>query len=134
MFGLHCFTRGLPRGAQQPNPALLYADSREKREFDFQRYELSKRLPAIVETLPRRKCFHTERGNFFCIDLVDDQGKHIEYDIFFAASRSSKGGLNLFVQSAYVRDTSNRPHKKPIGFFVILFNTLNNRPIKPPPK
>jgi hypothetical protein len=137
MFGLHCFTRGFPRGAQQPHPALLYADSREEREFDFQRYELSKRLPAIVESLPRRKCFHTGKGNFFSIDVVDDQGKHFEYDIFFAASRSSRGGLNLFVQSAYVRDplhASSRPHKKPIAFFVILFNTLHDRPIKPPPK
>jgi hypothetical protein len=137
MFGLHCFTRGPRAGAQQVDPILLYADSREKREFDFQRYELSKRLPAIVESLPRRKCFHTGKGNFFSIDIIDDQGRHFEYDVFFAVSRSSRGGLNLFVQSAYVRDdlhASSRPHKKPIGFFVILFNTLHDRPIDLPPK
>lgn len=98
---------------------------------------LSKRLPVIIEELPCRKCFHTGKGNFFSIDMIDDQGRRIEYDIFFAASRSLKGGLNLFVQSAYVRDAlhaSSRPHQKPIGFLVILFNTLNNRPIKLPPK
>jgi hypothetical protein len=40
-----------------------------------------------------------------------------------------------FIQSAYLRDAnyaSNRPERKPIGFFVILFNTLNNKPIKTP--
>lgn len=137
IFSLHCFTRGLQGGPQQCDPTLLYADSREQREFDLQRYELSKRLPAIIESLPRRKCFHTGKGNFFSIEVIDDQGRRVEYDIFFAASRSSQGGLNLFVQSAYVRDArhaSSRPHQKPIGFFVILFNTLNNRPIMPPPK
>lgn len=137
IFGLHCFTHGFPKGGLPSDLALLYADSREQREFDFQRYELSKRLPVIIEELPCRKCFHTGKGNFFSIDMIDDQGRRIEYDIFFAASRSLKGGLNLFVQSAYVRDAlhaSSRPHQKPIGFLVILFNTLNNRPIKLPPK
>jgi len=134
-FGLHCFTHGIPSG-QEPDPALLYGDSREQREFDFKRYELSKRLPEIAETLPSRKCFHTEKGNFFCVEMVDEQGSRVEYDIFFEASKSSKACLNLFVQSAYVRDVlhaANRPRRKPIRFFVILFNTLNRRPIKPPP-
>lgn len=134
-FGLHCFTRGIS-SEREPDPSLLYSDSREQREFDLQRYELSKRLPEIIETLPHRKCFHTERGSFFCVEMVDDQGRRVEYDIFFEASKSSKAGLNLFVQSAYVRDvlhTANRPRRKPIRFFVILFNTLSCRPIKPPP-
>jgi len=51
-----------------------------------------------------------------------------------AAGRAAKKGVvNLYVQSAYVRDAehaSNRPKKKPISFFVILFNTLHNKPIK----
>jgi hypothetical protein len=134
-FGLHCFTRSIS-SEQEPAPPLLYGDSREQREFDFKRYELSKLLPSIVETLPDRKCFHTERGNFFCVEMVDDQGARVEYDVFFEASKSSKAGLNLFLQSAYMRDAlhkANRPRRKPIRFFVILFNTLKCRPIKPPP-
>ncbi|MGD0520166.1 MAG: hypothetical protein ABSA48_02815 [Terracidiphilus sp.] len=48
MFGLHCFTRG--RGQDVPHEnALLYGDDRETRVFDFVRYELSKRLPEIIE-------------------------------------------------------------------------------------
>jgi hypothetical protein len=135
IFGLHCFTRA--RGQNVPHEnALLYGDDRETRVFDFVRYELSKRLPEIIEGLAQRKCYHTGKGNFFSVEIVREDGQVVEYDIFFAASRSStKGKINLFVQSAYVRDAdyaSNRPHRKPVGFYVILFNTLNNRPIKTP--
>jgi hypothetical protein len=65
---------------------------------------------------------------------VDETGTPVEYEIYFAASKSSrKGVVNLFVQSAYVRDPehlANRPQRKPIRFHVILFNILNNIPIK----
>ncbi len=135
IFGLHCFTRG--RGQNPPQEdTLLYGDDREIRVFDFVRYELSKRLPDIIDGLAQRKCYHTGKGNFFSVEIVQENGEVIEYDIFFVASRSSaKGKINLFVQSAYVRDAqyaSNRPDRKPIGLYVILFNTLNNKPIKIP--
>jgi hypothetical protein len=137
VFGLHCFTRGLKEN-EQPDEALLYSDSREVRVFDLRRYELSKRLPEIVAGLANRKCYHTGHGNFFSIELIDEAGNKVEYDIFFAVSRSSRRGvLNLFVQSAYVRDEkhANRPQKKPVvGFHIILFNTLQNRPLKPAAK
>ena len=135
IFGLHCFTRGRDLDVTREN-ALLYRDDRETRVFDFVRYELSKRLPEIVEGLAQRKCYHTGRGNFFSVEIVREDGQVVEYDVFFVASRSSvKGKINLFVQSAYVRDAnhaSSPPVKKPIGFFVILFNTLNNKPINVP--
>lgn len=136
-FLLHCFTRGARKG-EQPDHALLYSDNRETRIFDFQRYELSTRLPKIVECLAQRKCYHTGKGNFFSIEVIDEDGTIIEYDVFFTASRSSnKGVINLYVQSAYVRDEehgTNRPDKKPIGFYVILHNTLSGKAIKPGPK
>lgn len=93
-------------------------------------------MPEIIDGLAQRKCYHTGKGNFFSVEIVREDGQVIEYDIFFVASRSSaKGRINLFVQSAYVRDAnyaSNRPDRKTIGFYVILFNTLNNKPIKTP--
>jgi len=127
IFGLHCFTRGLTKN-ETPDAALLYADARERRLFDFQRYELSKSLPDIVRSLPNRKCYHTGKSNFFSIEQIDNQGNIVEYEIYFQATRSSvKGILDLFVQSAYVRDdnyASSRPHKKSIAFFVILFKKI----------
>jgi hypothetical protein len=137
IFGLHCFTRRMEDG-KVPQTGLIYSDNRESRVFDFRRFELSQLLPGIIECLPLRKCYHTGRSNFFSIEITQQDGRRVEYDIFFAVSRSSrKGVLNLYVQSAYVRDPqygANRPEKRPIGFYVILFNTLNNRPINPAPK
>ena len=132
IFSLHCFTRGME--GETPDPALLYSDSRDTRIFDFRRYELSHHLPAIIDLLMTRKCFHTGRGNYFTVEIIE-QGQRIDYEVYFAVSKASKGGLNLYVQSAYGRDTAhraNRPQRKPIAFSIILFNTLTGRPIKVP--
>lgn len=135
IFSMHCFTRGMKDG-ETSDPALLYRDSRECRIFDFRRYRLSKCLPEIVDGLDKRKCYHSGRGNFFVVEIVNDEGEWENYEIFFKASRSSrKGVVKLCVQSAYVRDTKhagNQPKKKPIKLAVILHNTLNNKPIKSP--
>jgi hypothetical protein len=98
------------------------------------RNQLSLQLPQIVETLMERKCYHSGRGNFFTVEMLDDERKPLQYEIYFAASRASRGRLNLFVQSAYVRDKahSNKPRRKPIRFHVILFNTQNSLPITVP--
>lgn len=135
IYSLHCFTRGQKPGEPAPDPALWYADAREKRIFDFHRYALSKQLPAIVAQLLGRKCYHSGKGNFFVVELVTVAGQREEYEVYFDASRSTaKGCVNLYVQSAYVRDQkhSNRPRRKPIRFEIILFNILNGRPISIP--
>jgi len=132
IFSLHCFTRGFQEN-EQPERDLLYSDSRETRVFDFRRYELSKQLPRIMQELADRKCYHSGKGNFFTVEVFDEQEEKIEYDIFFEASKSEKRGtIRLFVQSAYVRDAKHRsrPALNRIGFYVILFNTINNKPIK----
>lgn len=126
-FSMHCFTRGL-KEKERPDRTMLYSDARETRVFDFQRYELSKELPEIIQNLSNRKCYHTGKGNFFTVELVGDLGQKVEYDVFFEASRIK--GLVLFVQRAYVRDAQHRsrPRAKPIRFEVILYNTLHDSP------
>jgi hypothetical protein len=102
--------------------ALHYSDDWETRIFDFRRHQLSHQLPAIVEGLMGRKCFHGGRSNYFTVEVL---GNEIDYEIYFAATRSSTAGrLNLFIQSAYTRDIThrNKPQRKPIDFHVILFN------------
>ncbi len=135
-YSLHCFTRGIEPG-EIPNPALCYSDRRETRVFDFQRYELSKRLPQITAELAKRKCYHSGKGNFFVVELVDESGSREEYEVFFVASRSStRGVLNLFVQSAYIRDQdhlSARPTpRKTIRFEILLHNVQTGKLIKAP--
>jgi hypothetical protein len=134
-FSMHCFTRGI-KPNEKPDENMLYVDHRESRVFDLRRYDLSKGLPAIVKELHRRKCQHSGKGNFFVVDVITQEGERLNYEIYFKASRSSKKGvINLYVQSAYIRDAahrSNTPNKKSIGFTIILFNILNNKPIKIP--
>jgi len=136
IFSLHCFTHEAS-GAEEVTGPLGYADSRETRIFDFARYEQSKLLREIVAALPTSPCFHTNHGNFFTVKCLNPStGQEDTYEVYFTASRSSSKAvpLNLFVQSAYVRDRQhvNKPSRKKIDVFVILHNTLNGRPIKVP--
>ncbi len=130
-FSLHCFTRSIPK--QGPyDRSLLYRSSLEERLFDPVRYEYSKRLPDIVRTLGQRKCMKTGHGNFFTVELIDQNGTTVDYDVFFTAAKSSRRGrITLFIQSAFVREKKKLPAGKPVRFTVILYNTLNNKPIRP---
>ena len=113
-------------------PGMEYADARHVRVFDFERYELSKQLPKIIEGLEGRKCWNSGKGNFFTIEVIAEDGKAADYDVFFEVSKSSqKGRINLFVQSAYIRDRKTLKSSSPIKFRYILYNTLNRIPIKP---
>lgn len=137
IFSLHCFTRMAGKNDNPMGP-LGYADSRETRIFDFGRYEKSKQLPGIVRSLPELPCFHTGRRNFFTERRFNAiTGQEEDYEIFFTVSRSSSKAvpLNLFVQSAYVRDSEhpNKPSRKKIGFFTLLHNVMQGKVVKVPP-
>ena len=134
IYGLHCFTRGKKSG--EDGSDLFYADTRETRVFDFVRYELSKQLPGIVRQLFGRQCYQSGKGNFFVVEIVTLEGERADYEIYFEASKASaKGVVNLYVQSAYIRDrghSGNRPKKKPIRFQILLFNVFSGREIRIP--
>lgn len=98
---------------------LVYSDSREKRIFCFSRYTLSYLLPDIAKQINRKTCFHTGKGNFFTIETPNQQ----EYEIYFKVSKSDKGLLRLFIESAYIRDNlhkSSQPKKKKYLFMLLL--------------
>lgn len=130
-YGLHCFTKGV-ESYDKIIPSLRYSDSRESRNFDVIRYELSKKLPTIVSELHLKKCFHSGKGNFFLVEMVGVGGNIEQYEIYFAVSKASggKGKLKLFVQSAYIRTEGNQPKRKPIGFCIILHNIKNGKLIR----
>lgn len=133
LFSMHTFTRGLKQDEYVPD--LLYRDNREVRAFDFLRYELSKKLPDIVKQLGERRCYHTNHGNFFTIELVDENDQQNDYEVYFKLSRANrKGWLNLFIESAYVRDDehhSTQPKKRKIRFQVIAYNVMQGRKTNP---
>jgi hypothetical protein len=133
-FALHCFTRGLKEN-ETPNPNLLYSDNREERVFDLHRYELSKHLPGIIASLLNRKCFNTGHGTFLTIEVVDENGKTVRYEIYLDIWRAKHNGcsLKLAVRSAFPRENNEGPKSLPaIAFRFILYNKLNNKPIKLP--
>ena len=111
----------------------MYSDGYESRAFDFRRYELSKLLPEIIQTLPDRKPYHNKnRRNFFTVEVVAENASTVEYDIFFKVKKKAKGQLEMIIETAFVRDPghdSTRPDGKPIRFWIILHNTLNNKKI-----
>jgi hypothetical protein len=136
MFSWHCFTRGIAPGEDFAK-ALAYSRGRETRLFDERRYHLSKKLSGIIRSIGSRKCFHTGRGNFFTVELVDEEGNRIEYTIFFKVGRRTKPReLALRVESAYVRGDRvplERSHPpRPIRFSVIAYNTATGKRIKEP--
>lgn len=88
IFSLHCFTHELSSCAYDWK--LTYSDTRETRLFDFERYELSKRLPEIIESLTQRKCFHTGYGNFVTVEVVREDRTSVNYHVFFTASKSDR--------------------------------------------
>jgi hypothetical protein len=133
VFTLHCFSRA-PRPEERGRIELMYSDGYENRLFDFRRYEMSKRLPEIPRSLPERKAFHNgNRRNFFMVEMIAEDGTTVEYDIFFKVKKNVKGRLGMIVETAFVRDPgyrSTRPIGKPIRFWIILHNTLNNLKIR----
>jgi hypothetical protein len=132
VFSLHCFSRRPPEG-ELYDGSLVYPNVSEKRLFDTYRYEMSKRLSEIIQGLPEKKVRHTNHGNYFLIEVITEDGTVVEYDIFFKVKNPSKGRVELFVETAFVREpgyNSNRPSGKPIRFLVILHNTLHGLAIR----
>lgn len=125
-FSMHCFTRK-PKDNEEVDESLWYAGSKETRVFCFDRYELSSQLPEIVKSLGDRKCFQTNHGNFFTIELTTKSGEQVEYEVFFDVTRATRRGyLNLVVESAYIRTDdyqSIQPKKRKIRLDVIAYNT-----------
>jgi len=135
IFSSHCFTRD--RLSNEPHsPDLIYPDCPDGRIFELTRYGPSKELPGIVRSLGERQCWHTSKGNYFTIDLLESSGETNDYEVYFKVSRASRRGwLNIQIQSAYVRDEqyqTSQPKKRKIGFNVIARNTQRGKIIKPP--
>lgn len=131
-FSLHCFSRKKLRNEEDIN--LYYSDSRETRVFCYNRYELSKRLPDIIRDIGRKKCSHTGHGNFFIVEIMTEEGKSQNYEVYFSVRKEKKGKLWLHIESAYIRDRNHAVSrkKKPIAFYVIAHNKLHNKLIKIP--
>lgn len=134
IFSIHCFSRGAKRDEVIPRE-LAYSDARETRIFDFDRYQQSKMLRGIVETLDARKCYHDRHGQFYVFETTDSAGKPAYYSVFFSVSKAGKkAGLNLYISTAHMRpEPPLVKNVKPVRFRVIVHNIWTAKGIKPAP-
>lgn len=129
VFGLHCFTEEIKEGDKAE---LRYADLREIRSFNFERYELSFLLPDIIRSLDRRLCYHGRFNNFMTFEVIRN-GMVRHYQIYFQVSRSkqNEGRLSLFVQSAYPKSVPQKiQREKPCLFKTICVQAATKTTMK----
>jgi hypothetical protein len=130
-FALHTFTIDEDQAGADSD---LFDTDRERRVFDRERYELSKRLRQVLLDLPKSKCFFTSGISFLTV-RGDAVPAGFEYRVFFTVRRRAKDAVELIVQSAYLGRIDLAPRgrtKQPVGFRVILINTCDGRPVKRP--
>ena len=132
-FGMHCFTKKIEL---EDDLGDLYADNRERRTFDRQRYELSRQLREIVRSLQGRSCAFASSENYVTVDVTAENGAMLRYGVFFNLKRWHERGQNavlLVVQSAYCLDPQKpNPSRGKIGFNTLLGHALRGtRPRSP---
>lgn len=135
-YAMHTFTCDVTLAG--PNPEL-YADEREQRAFDVDRYQLSLRLPQIIRELceNKRKCFFAPRRDNFITVHLDGMPEGFEYRVFFDLRKGEDSNeVVLIVQSAYLAElTKPKPgglRRKPVNFRVLLKHALQGSKPSPP--
>ncbi len=112
IFSCHCFTHSIHKDSRPRNKipdAEIYADGREERVLDTQRYELSKRyLKDLVTGLPARRIIvaNDNQRNFMTWDIPNLAGTSSTYAVFFDTEKDKerKRRVLLRIQSAYILD------------------------------
>lgn len=127
-YSCHCFAKEMN---EDSDLNLIYVACRESREFNFERYELSKGLRAIIETLPEQLVFHAGYSNYAVIKSKDMNGNPIDYFIVFKAFKEKKK-FRLHVVSAYPNEEIGKIKK--VKFLAIASNLAKGKPLPKPPK
>jgi len=134
-FSAHAFTTGC---SIAESPDYHYSTGpRDLRKFCPNRYEFSKLLPDVVRSLDGRKCFFTDRNNYFVVELPETLPTGFEYWIFFDVRGVAKpDAVLLFIQSAYAGDTRKSPYsrrREKVRFRMLVSKALEGRRSKRPP-
>ncbi|WP_414551206.1 heat-shock protein [Anabaena sp. CCY 0017] len=127
-YGLHCFTKESKELSSEESELLMYSAPRESRQFNFERYYLSKELPSIIKSLGDKTtlvCFAGGYDNFSIVKVLDSNGIEVYYFVVFAAFRESKR-LRLHITSAYPLEKDIGKRKK-VNFFVIAEKLLKGK-------
>jgi hypothetical protein len=131
-YSSHCFTIKISDAlTTNQDPQLIYNAPTESRLFDFQRYNLSKNLLNIINSLGNEttQTYHAKNGNYATFKVLDDNGSEINYLVPFVAFRDKKK-FRLHIVSAYPTLIPDKKYK--VKFFTIAKNLLNGKPLPRP--
>ena len=99
----HCFAKDCPVGTNI-DPKWLYPSGNELRNFHVERYELSKKLPALLPNLVTARTYHAGYNAYaFCEVLQGDLV--VYYKVAFVVYRYAKK-FRLHIASAYPVDAN----------------------------
>ena len=120
-FGCHTFTRAW---ADDEPAHLRFENGPEVRCFCNERFELSRRLPAIIVNAASGRVHFSQFGNYLIVRDID--GLVGPYVMFFSLARARFEGfdLTMFVDSAYLKP--NLPNK----LDAVFFSTLVEKTVK----
>ncbi len=133
-YGSHCFT------AKDPDPNFnselddpQYHSPRESRYFNLERYQLSKNLSLIIQSLNKKQVlvFHAGHGNYASVKVIDSNGTEINYLVVFSVFRERKK-FRLHIHSAYPKQELGKIHK--VDFLTIAYNLAHNKKLPAPRK
>lgn len=116
-YGMHCFTKD---GTEYNIPVII-TDGREKQAVCLERYECSKSIRRIIESLDEVRIFQTSGERFFTMDVLNNLTGEVEpYKVCLAFYKENRL-LRIHVTSAFFARTGEGSPEQPVekkGFTV----------------
>ena len=142
-FTSHCVSFGPINGQKLDFDVLglerkIYDHRHVPRAFCQDRYRWSLQLPAIIYSLDQQQCYFSGQGNWMLVKGIDDQGKLVDYEIFFRLRQLAPAMLRMVIESAYVRKAPDRgagvprSRKGAIRFYVMALKILRGDQLRDP--
>lgn len=135
-FSTHCFSKAYDPALHTNGEPIIDSQTQRPRSFCPIRYELSRHLRPLIESLghPKAKVWETAAERNWCYSITVDSPSG-PYYVFFEIRRASRErrqwqDLNLIVESAYHGDKRNEGPKLkgPIAFVLLCGKTYLHQP------
>lgn len=128
-FSHHTFTRKAHKN-ESIKSKNIYPYPSDERIFDFARFELSKHLPQIIETLPEQFCYHGGYSRYCSCKISQKDGSEVSYQVVYRVWKE-RGKMRFHVESAYPLE-DNLGKVKKVNFWVICHNLLRGKKLPQP--
>ena len=133
-FSNHCFTIDFDHMVH--SPSLLIMDYKRERAYDAERYEMSRNLPDMINSLPNAAVYLTssDRNYVYLANVKATNG--FLYPMYFhlrRAQANSRRNLSMIVESAYPVPSRNEVLKgtTKISFAVLCAKIFKGERVNP---